>query len=236
MLVSLVPLSLLALALLGELGREDLWRRDLAPAVEGRVTAAVFNGVDYTVERIFSESAWPLILLASALALWHVARGMRIVMKALNAVHGTSERRGWRELLVVDVALALVVYAAFTGAVLLVVFLPRLADAGAASLALQVAAWAGAAGLFGVAFALLIRYAPAERPELRWASAGSLLVVSTWVATTLVFAWWTGSVASYKSAVGTLAAFLVLTTYVLVSTTIFLVGAQVDELLRRNAR
>jgi uncharacterized BrkB/YihY/UPF0761 family membrane protein len=46
----------------------------------------------------------------------------------------------------------------------------------------------------------------------------------------LLFGWWAGSVADYKSAVGTLTAFLLLTTYVLTSTTIFLAGVQLDEL------
>jgi uncharacterized BrkB/YihY/UPF0761 family membrane protein len=50
----------------------------------------------------------------------------------------------------------------------------------------------------------------------------------------LAFGWWAGSIADYKSAVGTLTAFLLLTTYVLTSTTIFLAGAQLDELARKG--
>jgi membrane protein len=94
--------------------------------------------------------------------------------------------------------------------------------------------WLVASVVIAAALAILVRYASAERPEFRWATAGSLLLVATWLVTTAVFGWWAGSVANYKSAVGTLAAFLVLTTHLLVSTAIFLVGVQLDELARKR--
>ena len=43
-------------------------------------------------------------------------------------------------------------------------------------------------------------------------------------------------VADLKSATGSLTVFLVLTSYVLVSATIFLVGAELDELARKRNR
>jgi len=234
-LASLVPLTLLGFALLGLLGREDTWRSELGPTLQERVTSAVYKGIDDTVERIFAQSPWPLIAFAVALALWHVARAMRIVMKATNAIHGVREDRSTRRLIATDVALAGVLGLSLTGAFLLVVLLPRLAHGGAASAALKVVAWIGASVVIAFAVATLVRYAPAQRPEPRWASIGSLVVVATWVVMTAIFGWWAGSVANYKSAVGTLAAFLVLTTYLLVSTTIFLVGVQLDELARKRS-
>ena len=235
MLASLVPLTLLGLGLLGIFDREDLWRDDLGPAIEARVTRPVYAAIDYTVERIFAQSAWSLVAFAAALALWHVSRGTRIVMKGLNAIHDTAETRSAKRLFVTDVALAGALLTLYTVAFLLVVGLPLLGS-GAASTVLQVLAWLGAALILALAIGLLVRYAPAEQPDVRWASAGSLLVVAVWVVTSVVFGWWAGSVADYKSAVGALLAFLVLTTYVLTSTTIFFVGAQIDELARTGGR
>jgi uncharacterized BrkB/YihY/UPF0761 family membrane protein len=45
-----------------------------------------------------------------------------------------------------------------------------------------------------------------------------------------------GSVASFKTAIGSLTVFLVLTAYVFTSAAIFLVGVQLDELLRKDVR
>ena len=233
-LVALVPLTLLGFALLGLLGLDDVWRDELGPALEDRVTRPVYDAIDSTVERILRDDAWPLFVFAIALTLWHVARAMRVVMKATNAIHGIRERRSRWRLIATDIALAVVVSVSLVGSVLVVVVLPRLVDGGAAATALKVVAWLVASVVIAAALAMLVRYAPAERPELRWATAGSLLVVATWLVTTAVFGWWAGSVANYKSAVGTLAAFLVLTTYLLVSTSIFLVGVQLDELARKQ--
>jgi membrane protein len=234
-LASLVPLTLLGLALLGAFGLEDVWRDSLGPALQKRVTGAVYKGIDFTVEQTFKENAAGLIAFASLLALWHISRGMRIVMKALNAIHDQKESRPWHRLLLVDAALALVVGACVTGAFVLVVTLPRVAH-GLLRIPLYAGAWLGAAAMLALAIGLVVRYAPVQRPEASWASVGSALVVATWLVTSLAFGWWAGSVANYKSAVGTLTAFLLLTAYVLTSTTIFLAGAELDELARKGGR
>jgi hypothetical protein len=62
-LASLVPLTLLGLGLLGATGREDLWRSDLGPAVQERVTLPVYSGIDYTVERYKSAVAALFVFL-----------------------------------------------------------------------------------------------------------------------------------------------------------------------------
>jgi membrane protein len=90
--------------------------------------------------------------------------------------------------------------------------------------------------LLGVALGLLVRYAPAEHPEPRWASAGSFAVVDIWILAPIGFKWWVSSVANFETAVGTLTVFLVLTAYVFTSSAIFLLGVQLDELLRKGSR
>jgi len=49
-----------------------------------------------------------------------------------------------------------------------------------------------------------------------------------------LFGLWSTSIASYKSASGNLAVFLVLTVYVWLSAAIFLVGVELDELARES--
>jgi membrane protein len=133
---------------------------------------------------------------------------------------------------VTTVALALVICLALVACILLVSALPRLGGSGLAEAALKVVGWGGAVVLLGIVTALLVRYAPAERPQPKWASAGSAIVVGTWVVATLLFAWYAASVASYKTAVGSLTVFLLLTAYTLTSSAILLVGVLVDEQAR----
>jgi membrane protein len=235
-LVSLVPLALLGLGLLGALGLEDVWTDTLAPGVRDRVTMPVFEGIDYTVERIFATSSAGLIAFASLLLLWEVSRGVRAIMVVFNEIHEVKETRSIPRLLVTTLALAVVICLALIASIVLVTALPRAAGPGLGETTLTVVGWAGAIVLLGFVTALLVRYAPAERPEPKWASAGSALVVGTWVVTTLLFAWYAGSVASYKTAVGSLTVFLILTAYTLTSSAILLVGVLVDEQARAETR
>jgi membrane protein len=234
-LVSLVPLALLGLGLLGAFGLEDVWADTLAPAVQERVTSPVFAGIDFSVERIFATSSGGLIAFASALLLWEVSRGVRAIMVVFNEIHEVKEERSVLRLLAVTLALAIMICLALIASILLVTALPRLGGSGLAEAALKVAGWGGAVVLLGCVTALLVRYAPAEHPQPRWASAGSALVVGTWVVATLLFAWYAGSIANYKTAVGSLTVFLILTAYTLVSSAILLVGVLVDEVAREEA-
>jgi membrane protein len=89
--------------------------------------------------------------------------------------------------------------------------------------------------LLGLAVGLLVRFAPAERPEARWASAGSIAVVGGWVITTAAFWWWITTVANFKTATGQLTFFLLLTGYVFAVSLVFLLGVEFDELARKEA-
>lgn len=232
-LVALVPLTLLGLALLGSLGLKDVWFDTLAPKIEGRVTEPVFGAIDYSVQQIFSTGAAGLIAFASALLLWDLAWAIGAVASALNRVHDVEEHRSWRRLLVTRVGLAVAVAVCLIGAALVVAVAATLAE-GAPDVLLGVVRWVVAVTLIGVAVGLLMRYAPAERPDVKWASAGSLVVIVSWIVASLAFKAYVSSVANFQTAVGSLTVFLVLTAYVYTTATIFIVGAQLDELLRKD--
>jgi uncharacterized BrkB/YihY/UPF0761 family membrane protein len=61
-------------------------------------------------------------------------------------------------------------------------------------------------------------------------------VIGTWIMTTLVFRWYVESIANFKTAIGQLTVFIVLMVYVYASSIVFLVGVQLDELIREDAR
>jgi membrane protein len=175
-----------------------------------------------------------LIAFAAALLLWELVWAVGAVMVALNRIHDVEERRSWRRLLALRVGLAVALGACLIGSALVVAVAPTLTS-GVLDVLLGLARWAVAVTLIGLAVGLLMRYAPAERPDTKWASAGALLVVVSWIVASLGFRLYVASVANFETAVGSLTVFLLLTAYVLTSATIFLVGAQLDELLRKDA-
>jgi uncharacterized BrkB/YihY/UPF0761 family membrane protein len=63
---------------------------------------------------------------------------------------------------------------------------------------------------------------------------GSLFIVGAWLVATLLFRLWIEYVAEFRSPTGILTGLLIATSYLYVSAAVFLVGAQLDELLRRE--
>jgi uncharacterized BrkB/YihY/UPF0761 family membrane protein len=61
-----------------------------------------------------------------------------------------------------------------------------------------------------------------------------LLVVAAWIVASIAFRFWVTGVADFRTPVGALTALLVLGGYLFTTTAIFLVGAQLDELLRKD--
>ncbi len=133
-----------------------------------------------------------------------------------------------------SLGLAVCVVSGVVGAALLLAAVPT--PSGAAGVPAAIARWLGAIGLLSLVTGLLVRFGPTERRPKKWASAGAVLVIATWIMTTLVFRWYVESIANFKTAIGQLTVFIVLMVYVYASSIVFLVGVQLDELIREDAR
>ena len=233
-LLSVIPLTLLSLGLLGALGMQNTWHNSIAPAIEPKVLPEVYSGINASVEKVLSSGTAGVIAFAAALAIWDLSLGMLAIMRALNHVHDVKEDRSTARRVAVAVALALGVGACVIAAMLLLVVAPR--AHGGLHVLLGILRWLLAPLLLGLGVGLLFRFAPAQKPESRWASIGSLLVIITWIVATLLFKLWVTYVADFKTAVGSLTGLLLVTAYFFVSSAIFLIGAELDELLRKETR
>jgi membrane protein len=89
--------------------------------------------------------------------------------------------------------------------------------------------------LLGIAVELLVRFAPSEPRAKKWVTLGTAFTVVAWVIASLIFRVYVASVANFRSTLGTFIAVLILTAYLYTSAIIFLVGVQVDELIRKDA-
>jgi membrane protein len=234
-LKALVPLTLLGLALLGALGQEHVWKDTLLPEIQQHVQPATAHALDVAVERIFSTGSAGLIAFASLLALWYISGSVRGVMTAINQVYDCRETRSWKVRYAISLALAGAITVCVVGAVVAVLAGPSWARDGTLAVVVDIGRWFVAVVLLALAVGLLMRFAPVEPRSNTWISGGSVLVILAWVAASMIFKLFVTEVANFKTATGSLAVFLVLTGYVYTSSIIFLVGVEVDELLREDA-
>ena len=234
-LKALVPLTLLGLALLGALGQEKVWKNTLAPGLRPEVQPATFNAIDAAVQRIFSTSSGGLIAFASLLAAWYISGAVRGVMTGINAIYECEETRSWKVRYAISIALGVAIAVCVIGAALAVFAGPELARHGGLGVVVDVGRWVAAVLLLLAAVGLHVRFAPVEPRSNGWVTGGSLVVILAWVAASMIFKLFVTDVANFKTATGSLTVFLVLTGYVYTSSIIFLVGVEVDELLREDA-
>lgn len=231
MIVALLPLAVLALGLLGAFGLGHLWADTLAPGLHGRLTPAVFHAIDSTGKQIVSTDLAATIVVAGLLSVWYLTAAVRAVMEALNKIHDVVDERPWWKRGLLALGLGAALGAGVVGSFLIVTWGSSVG--GAASVVLDIGRWIVAVVLLCVVVALLVRTAPAEHPAPRWASAGSFLVVVTWIVATLVFKLWLTDVVDLKKPTGILAGVLALAVWVFVLSGVFLVGVQLDETLRK---
>ena len=222
-------MTLLGLGLLGATGHKEVWTDHVAPAIKGRVLPGVYRGIDETVTKILDHSSGGLIAFSILLSLWYLTAAMRAVIEALNRIHDVDDDRPWGRRLVVAAGLGAAAGLSLYGSALLVIGGPR-------GVVLGLVRWAGAIVLLMLLVALLVRFGPAQKPRARWASLGAALVVGSWVVASILFRVYISYLANFKTPVGSLTSLLVLTTYLFVSSTVFLVGVQVDEVLRKRSR
>ena len=234
-LKALVPLSLLGLAVLGASGQKQVWTKTLLPRLEQHLQPQTAHAIDAGAQRIFSTDSTGLIVFATVLVIWYVSGAVRAVMGSINDIYETRETRPWKVRFPLSFGLALAIAICLVGSLLVVTVGSALAHGGVVGVVVSIGRWLVAIGLLALAVAGLVRYAPAERRATKWASAGSLLVIVAWIGATLLFELFVVHVANFKTAVGSLTVFLVLIGYVYTSSIIFLVGVELDELLREEA-
>jgi membrane protein len=237
-LTSLIPLALLVLSIMGFLNLDEVWTNDLAPQVAEQVSANVFGVIDDVARHTLgSQQGWWLTA-GLVFTLWQTSGVARAVMSALSRVYGDGDDRSFVRRYMTSFALGLAVAVCVLGALVVVRF-------GAPILGLEDVGWAGSAGLlalrWGAALALLItavwvllRFAPAHPGPHGWVSFGSALCVIAWVGTSIVFGLYVTDVADYGSIFGSLATVFLLMTYLYLSACAFLIGAEVDAIVRHG--
>jgi membrane protein len=153
-------------------------------------------------------------------------------MSALNRIYETSETRPLWARVALSLGIAVATIVALLAAILVTVAWSG--PSGGWHVPVAILRWAFAVCLLMLAFGLLVRLAPATPRDSRWASIGAVLVVTGWIVQSLLFKWYVTSVASFKSATGSLVVFIFLTTYFAVAAIVLLVGIELDEQLRKN--
>lgn len=237
-MTSLIPLALLALSVMGFLKLGDVWTKDLAPQVKDQVSTQVFAVLDTVARRTLGNRQLWWLTVGVVFTLWQVSGAARAIMGALSRVYGDGDDRSFVRRYLTSFALGIAVAMCVLGAFVVVRFTAPVLGLDHAGwlvdAVLFLARWGAALALLSTAVWVLLRFAPAHPGPHRWVSFGSGLCVIAWVGTSVVFGFYVTDVADYGSIFGSLATVFLLMTYLYISACAFLIGAQVDALVRHG--
>jgi membrane protein len=227
---AMIPLLLLALALLAAFGLNEVWTKDVALTVRHNTSPAAFKLIDQTVRQVLQQKQAFWATIGALIAIWEVSGAMRATMQVLNRVYGAKDDRPFKERLFLSLWLSALVTVLLLAAVAVVTVVPRLVH----SVLVSVAAWLVAAALMALVVGMIVRFAPAKKRPMRWVSFGSLLVIVGWIGASLAYGWYVTSVADYGSIFGSLAVVMITLSYIYIQAIVFLTGVQLDALIRRQ--
>jgi membrane protein len=225
-------LSLTAVAFAGVIHLQSIWQHQVGPAFAHVVSKNFYRDVDRSVELAMTARRWWWLSIGLLLTLWQVSSGVRALMGALDRIYELEDRRPFWERLAISVGLGLAICAALA-VVGAIVFLFPSGSSGIERFPLIVLRGVLIAlvmiGIIGV----LLRYTTPEHLGLRFATAGSIFSIVTWVISTAIFAWYLTNYAyaAYQQTFGILSLLVVGMTYLYIASLAFLIGAELDALL-----
>jgi membrane protein len=209
---------------------------DHLASLAGLLPGGAIDVIGDQVKRITSKPGGTLGLAffsGLAISVWSANAGMKAVFDALNVAYGESEKRNfiWLNLQSLAFTFGALVFLAI-GVTVVVVVPVALNYLGLGSLGewlIRIGRWPAMFVIILLALAVLYRYGPSrDRPRWRWVTPGSILAAAGWIIFSMLFSWYVGSFGSYNETYGSLGAAIGFLTWVWLSTTIVLVGAELN--------
>jgi membrane protein len=199
-----------------------------------------------SLRRLDAHPAQSVVMTAVgfALAIWSMTGAMTSYMTAINLAYERKDKRSFVRKRLVALKMAAVIAVAFVLVAVLLMFGPPIehllaSHAGAAGSAIGWAWWIAQwpiliVGLL-VAFATLLYLGPdIEHPKWEFLTPGSIVAALLWLAASGGFAFYTSAFGSYNKAWGSLAAVIVMLTWLWLTAIALLLGAEINAEAERS--
>ena len=212
----------------------------LGSVMPADAVALLEDGLNRTAE---GGGGLTMIVVGGLVALWTASGAANAVMRALNRAYDTDESRGFAKQRLVGLAMVLVGVVAFALVFGLLVLGPKLSGwIGSALGAAHAVRWAWLLGqwpilLVGllVAFGAVLFLGPdVEHARWRFLTIGAGIAVALWLAASGGFAIYVALFGSYNKTWGTLAAVIIMLTWLWLSALALLFAAEVDAETERT--
>ena len=180
-------------------------------------------------------------IVAILVALWSASAGMRTLMTALDVAYSEEENRGMFRFYGTSILLT---FGAVLGA------LVAIATIVAVPIALQFlglgetfenvvsyARWPLLALIMLLGLAIVYRYGPDRRkPMWRWVTWGAVIATLLWIGGSALFSLYVTQFGNYNKTYGSMGAIVILMTWFLLTSYMFLIGAEINAEMERQTK
>jgi membrane protein len=179
------------------------------------------------------------LIVSLVVSLWSAAAGVRSLFDAMNIAYGESEKRNFFMLNLMALGSTLAVVAAAVVFLVVVVLIPvamHLLDLPAGfEWLVRVASYGLMAIAVLVGVGVLYRWGPSRKQaKWRWLTPGVVVAVIGVGLVSVLFSWYAANFSNYNAAYGSLGALVGLLTWIWLSVTIIILGAELNAELEHQ--
>jgi len=195
----------------------------------GRVSAAGNGALSFS------------FITSLGIAVWGANAGIKALFDALNVAYGAKEERNFFRLNLVSLTFTLGAIVLAVIALLAIVVLPvaihTLGLDAAAAPFLYYGRWPIIWLLIAFALALLYRFGPTDSldPKWHWITWGSAAASLMWIVASALFSFYAANYGSYNATYGSLGAAIGLMTWMWISATVIIFGAELNSEIEKAA-
>ena len=173
------------------------------------------------------------LVIGLATSLWSANQAIKAVFDALNVVYDERERRGFFLRTVLTLAFTvggiLFVVIAMGAVVALPVALNFVGLGPESDLVLRILRWPVLLIAITLMLALIYRFGPSrERARWQWVTWGGAFAAVAWLLVSIGFSWYVTNFGSYNKTYGSLGAVIGFMTWIWISATVVLIGAELN--------
>jgi membrane protein len=186
-----------------------------------------------------------ITIVGFVLAFWSMTGAMTSYMTAVNLAYDRQDRRNFVKKRLTALVMVVCVGTAFLLIAVLLIFGPPIEKAIGEALGIQsllqyvwwIAQWPILIAGLLAAFATLLWLGPdLEHPRWRFLTVGSAIAVAVWLVASGAFAVYTSKFGSYNKTWGSLAAVIIMLTWLWLSALALLLGAEINAETERSRR
>jgi membrane protein len=181
------------------------------------------------------------LVVSLAIALWSAGSGVKTMFEAMNVAYDETEKRGFIKLSLVALAFVL---AGIIGAIALIgaaVAVPLVLNFIGLGEGLE---WLLRIGSFVILLLLLVtgiaalyRFGPSrQEAKWRWITPGAVLAVVVIIIVSVLFSWYAANFGDYDKTYGSLGGLIALLTWMWISVTILIAGAELNAEAERQTK